>query len=180
MIDEQPDEQPHITQPHAHLALETAYPITLTNLSGALVVVVGGGAVGERKLRGLLAVGAAVRLISPAATPELRGLANNGAITWYARPYRPGDQVGARQVFAATDQRSENAQVADDAAALGLLCNVADDPRAGDFHLPAVHRAPGLLVAVSTAGASPARAKRLRDQIAAWLAAGRTAHAELS
>lgn len=153
-----------------HQALETAYPITLTNLRGALVVVVGGGAVGGRKLGGLLAVGAAVRLISPAATPELRSLADSGAITWHARPYQPGDLAGARLVFAATDQRAVNAQIADDAAALGLLCNVADDPRAGDFHLPAVHREPGLLVAVSTAGASPARAKRLRDQIAAWLA----------
>ncbi len=149
---------------------ETTYPITLTNLRGALVVVVGGGAVGERKLRGLLAVGAAVRLISPAATPALRALADSGAITWHARPYQPGDLDGARLVFAATDQRAVNAQVADDAAALALLCNVADDPLAGDFHLPAVYREPGLLVAVSTAGASPARAKRLRDQIAAWLA----------
>src|SRR6266545_1816889 len=125
---------------------------------------------GERKLRGLLGAGAAVRLISPAATPDLRALANSGAITWHARPYQPGDVSGARLVFAATDQRAVNAQVADDAAALGVLCNVADDPRAGDFHLPAVYREPGLLVAVSTAGASPARAKRLRDQIAAWLA----------
>jgi len=160
--------------------IENAYPITLTNLRGALVVMVGGGAVSARKLRGLLAVGAEVRLISPAVTPELRALADSGAITWHARAYQPGDLAGARLVFAATDQRAVNAQVADDAAALGLLCNVADDPRAGDFHLPAVHRAPGLLVAVSTAGASPARAKRLRDQIAAWLAGGRTAQDELS
>src|SRR6476660_10365770 len=151
-------------------AFEAAYPITLTNLRGALVVLVGGGAVGPRKLRGLLAIGAVVRLISPAATPDLRALADNGAITWHARAYQPGDLTGARLVFTATDQRAVNAQVADDAAALGLLCNVADDPRAGDFHLPAVHREPGLLVAVSTAGASPARAKRLRDKIAAWLA----------
>jgi cobalt-precorrin 5A hydrolase/precorrin-3B C17-methyltransferase len=151
-------------------ALETAYPITLTNLHGALVVLVGGGAVGTRKLRGLLAVGAAVRLISPAVTAELRALADSGAITWRAHAYQPGDLEGARLVFAATDQRAVNAQIADDAAALGLLCNVADDPRAGDFHLPAVYREPGLLVAVSTAGANPARAKRLRDQIASWLA----------
>jgi len=102
-------------------------------------------------------------------TPELRALADSGAITWHARAYQPGDLAGARLVFAATDQRAVNAQVADDAAALELLCNVADDPRAGDFHLPAVYREPGLLVAVSTAGASPARAKQLRDQIASWL-----------
>ena len=157
-------------QPDDPQALDTTYPITLTNLRGALAVVVGGGAVGGRKLRGLLTVGAALRLISPAATPELRALADRGTITWHARPYRPGDLAGARLVFAATDQRAVNAQVADDAAALGILCNVADDPRAGNFHLPAVYREPGLLVAVSTAGASPTRAKRLRDQIAAWLA----------
>jgi cobalt-precorrin 5A hydrolase/precorrin-3B C17-methyltransferase len=158
-------------QSQEHEAIESAYPITLINLRGAPVVVVGGGAVGERKLRGVLAVGAAVRLISPAAAPGLRALAEGGAIIWHARPYQAGDLAGARLVFAATDQRAVNAQVAADAAALGLLCNVADDPRAGDFHLPAVHRQPGLLVAISTAGASPARAKRLRDQIAAWLAA---------
>ena len=109
-----------------------------------------------------------MRLISPAVTPELRALADSGAITWHARAYQPGDLAGARLVFAATNQRAVNAQVADDAAALGL-CNVADDPRAGDFHLPAVYREPGVVVAVSTAGASPARAKRLRDQIADWL-----------
>jgi cobalt-precorrin 5A hydrolase/precorrin-3B C17-methyltransferase len=157
-------------QPDDPQALDTTYPITLSNLRGALAVVVGGGAVGGRKLRGLLAVGATLRLISPAATPELRALADSGTITWHARPYQPGDLAGARLVFAATDQRAVNARVADDAAALGILCNVADDPRAGDFHLPAVYREPGLLVAVSTAGANPTRAKRLRDQIAAWLA----------
>ncbi len=178
MTSDQSHEQPRITETHESQAFETAYPITLTNLRGALVVVVGGGAVGERKLRGLLAAGAAVQLISPAVTPELRTLADSGAITWHARPYQPGDLVGARLVFTATDQRAVNAQVADDAAALGLLCNVADDPHAGDFHLPAVYREPGLLVAVSTEGASPTRAKRLRDQIATWLSASRPAQEE--
>ncbi|MDQ2997247.1 MAG: bifunctional precorrin-2 dehydrogenase/sirohydrochlorin ferrochelatase [Chloroflexota bacterium] len=179
MTSAQADEQSSAAQTHEYQALETAYPITLTNLRGALMVLVGGGAVGTRKLRGLLAVGAAVRLISPAVTPELRALADSGAITWHTRAYQPGDLAGARLVFAATNQRAVNAQVADDAAALGLWCNVADDPRAGDFHLPAVYREPGLLVAVSTAGANPARAKRLRDQIANWLAAIRSAQTEL-
>ncbi|MEO7911138.1 MAG: bifunctional precorrin-2 dehydrogenase/sirohydrochlorin ferrochelatase [Roseiflexaceae bacterium] len=178
MASDQADEQPSISQAHEHQALETVYPIILTNLRGVLVVLVGGGAVGARKLRGLLAVGAAVRLISPAATPELRALADSGAITWYARAYQPSDLIGARLVFAATDQRAVNAQVADDAAALGLLCNIADDPHAGDFHLPAVYREHELLVTVSTAGTSPARAKRLRDQIAAWLSASQHSQSE--
>jgi siroheme synthase-like protein len=162
---------PRRTRPLASAPAPT-YPISLTTLRGATVVIVGGGMVGERKLRGLLEAGAAVRLISPAATPDLRALADAGAIQWHARPYQAGDLAGARLVFAATDQRAVNQQVANEAAALDLLCNVADDPLAGSFHVPAVHRQPGLLVAVSTEGASPARAKRLRDQIAAWLAAG--------
>jgi cobalt-precorrin 5A hydrolase / precorrin-3B C17-methyltransferase len=153
----------------------TSYPITLINLRGALVVVVGGGAVAERKVRGLLDAGAAVRLISPALTAGLHALADAGAIEWQARPYQPGDLGGARLAFAATNQRAVNAQVAGEAEALGLLCNVADDPQAGSFHLPAVHREPGLVLAVSTAGASPARAKQVRDQIAAWLASKREA-----
>jgi cobalt-precorrin 5A hydrolase/precorrin-3B C17-methyltransferase len=140
--------------------------------------VVGGGAVGERKARGLLEAGAAVRLISPDATPKLRALAGDGVIDWHARPYQPGDISGARLVFTATNRREVNAQVAGEAAALGLLCNVADDPHAGGFHLPAVYREPGLVVAVSTEGANPARAKRLRNRIADWLSSSRAGQEE--
>ncbi|HEX5689519.1 MAG TPA: 5-formyltetrahydrofolate cyclo-ligase [Roseiflexaceae bacterium] len=148
-----------------------SYPIVLNNLRNLPVVMIGGGAVATRKLRGLLATGATVRLISPEITPELHDLAARGAIVWEARPYQTGDLNGARLVFAATNRREVNAAVAQEATALGLLCNIADDPAASSFHLPAVHRAPGVVVAVSTDGASPARAKRLRDRIAAWLAA---------
>jgi len=168
---------PSTLHPRTPSPLQT-YPITLTNLRRAPVVVVGGGAVAERKVRGLVDAGAAVRLISPALTPGLRVLADAGAIKWHARPYQPGDLDGARLVFTATNQRAVNAQVAGDALAAGQLCNVADDPAAGDFHLPAVHREPGLVVAVSTDGASPTRAKRLRDQIAAWLSSSRAAREE--
>lgn len=149
------------------------YPIVLTSLGGARAVVVGGGAVGERKARGLLAAGAAVRLISPAATEQLCAWAAAGRIGWERRGYAPGDLVGAVLVFAATDARAVNAQVAADAAALGLLCNVADAPDAGSFHLPAVYRGDGLTIAVSTDGASPSRAVALRDRIARWLAQDR-------
>jgi precorrin-3B C17-methyltransferase len=154
------------------------YPITLTNLRGLPVVLVGGGAVGERKLRGLLAAGASVRLISPVVTPGLRSLAASGAIEWEPRPYQPGDLDGARLVFTATNQRAVNRAVAEAAEALGLLCNVADDPQASSFHLPAVHRAEGVVVAVSTDGARPARAKRLRNRIAEWLAGHQAAQEE--
>ena len=150
-------------------AQSSTYPITLTSLRGAPAVVIGGGAVGERKVRGLLAAGAAVRLISPEATDQLQAWVGAGQITWEQRGYTAGDLGGARLVFAATNQRAVNARVAGDAAALGLLCNVADAPTEGSFHLPAVYRGDGVTIAVSTDGASPARAAALRDRIARWL-----------
>lgn len=146
-----------------------SYPVSLTRLAGALAVVVGGGPVGERKAAGLIAVGAAVRLISPAATPAIQQWAAAGRLRWEPRPYAPGDLEGARLAFAATDSRSVNAAVAQEAALRSVLCNIADDPAASDFHLPAVQRHRDLTVAVSSAGGSPARAARTRDQIAAWL-----------
>jgi cobalt-precorrin 5A hydrolase / precorrin-3B C17-methyltransferase len=146
-----------------------SYPITLTSLHGAHVVVVGGGAVGERKVRGLLAAGAAVRLISPAATEQLQSWAAAGQISWEQREYATGDLDGARLAFAATNRRHVNAQIARDAAIQGLLCNVADAPNEGSFHLPAVYRGQGVTIAVSTDGASPARAVAVRDALAQWL-----------
>jgi cobalt-precorrin 5A hydrolase/precorrin-3B C17-methyltransferase len=148
------------------------YPLVLTGIADATAIVVGGGAVGERKVRGLLAAGAAVRLISPAASEQLRAWAAEGRLGWEPRPYAPGDLAGARLAFAASNQRSVNAEVAQEAAKLGVLCNVADAPAEGSFHVPALHRAPGLTIAVSTGGAAPARAAAIRDAIARWLAAG--------
>ncbi|MDW8144988.1 MAG: precorrin-3B C(17)-methyltransferase [Roseiflexaceae bacterium] len=153
-------------------ALEQApreYPIVLTNTGRLSAVVVGGGAVGERKVRGLLETGAMVRLVSPTATPQLTTWAEEGRITWLRRAYEPGDLAGALLVFAATSERAVNAQIARDAAAAGMLCNVADAPEEGQFHVPAVHRSGGVTIAVSSGGAAPARAVALRDAIARWL-----------
>lgn len=157
------------TPAHLHISTPlTPYPIVLTNLSGAPVVVVGGGPVGERKVRGLLETGARVRLISPEASPKLRAWAAAGRIVWQQRPYAPGDLAGARLVFAATSEREVNARVARDAALHGALCNVADAPEEGDFHLPALHRSGEMTIAVSSGGAAPGRSAALRDAIAAW------------
>lgn len=142
------------------------YPIFLTGLEQLVAVVVGGGPVGERKVQGLLAAGATVRLISPAATPALQQLAYEGQLTWLDRPYQSGDLAEAMLVFAATNQRQVNAQVAADARALRLLCNVADAPTEGNFHVPALHRHPPFTIAVGSGGLSPKATKALRDQIA--------------
>ncbi len=148
---------------------QAVYPVFLTNLAGAPVVVIGGGEVAARKVAGLLAVQAAVTLISPKAVPELALLAAIARITWIERPYAPGDLEGARLVFAATNVRAVNAQVAGEAAMRGILCNVVDAPAEGTFHLPAIHRQDEVVVAVGTGGSAPGRAKQVRDRIAAWL-----------
>ncbi len=147
------------------------YPIILTGMQGVAVTVVGGGAVGERKVRGLLAAGAAVRLISPVASEQLQAWAAAGQIEWEVRPYQAGDLAAARLAFACTNARVVNAMVAHEAAESGVLCNVADAPSEGNFHLPALHRSAGLTVAVSTSGTNPTRAAVMRDAIARWLMA---------
>jgi cobalt-precorrin 5A hydrolase/precorrin-3B C17-methyltransferase len=153
----------------APLSSNDVYPVTLIGMANTLAIVVGGGPVGERKVQGLLAAGAQVRLISPAVTARLQARAAAGQIEWLSRPYEPGDLAGAQLVFAATNQRDVNAQIAQEAGELGALCNVADQPNEGNFHVPAVHRRRGLVVAVSSLGESPAKAKQVRDQLARWL-----------
>jgi cobalt-precorrin 5A hydrolase/precorrin-3B C17-methyltransferase len=140
-------------------------------------VVIGGGPVGERKVRGLLAAKtactepcrSAVFLISPEATPQLQKWAEAGEITWEKRPFHPDDLENVTLVFAATNQRTVNAQIAKEAKARGLLCNIADAPEEGNFHVPAVHRGDDELITVSTYGKNPSQARLLRNQIKAWL-----------
>lgn len=151
---------------------QPVYPVMLTGLAGAPVVVVGGGVVAARKVAGLLPAEAAITVIAPELGEELRALHEQGVFVWQARPYQAGDLEGARLAFAATNVRAVNAQVAAEAARLHVLCNVADDPNAGDFHVPAVHRADGMVIAVSSSGQSPRRATSLRNRIAQWLAGG--------
>lgn len=145
------------------------YPIFLTNLAQVRAVVIGGGRVATRKVAGLLAAGIQLTLISPDLTADLAEHHRQGEITWLPRAYQPGDLAGFGLAFAATNQPHVNAQIAQEAAALGILCNVADAPQAGSFHLPAVLRRPGLVVAVGSGGTDPARAAHTRDRIAALL-----------
>jgi cobalt-precorrin 5A hydrolase/precorrin-3B C17-methyltransferase len=146
------------------------YPIVLTRFEAAPVVVVGGGEVAERKVRGLLEARAAVRLISPEATPQLQAWADEGRIHWEKRFFETGDLPGVALVFAAAEQRPVNMLVAREAEATGLLCNVADVPEEGSFDVPVVYRGEGLVITVSTGGEDPGRARRVRDRIARWLA----------
>ncbi len=149
--------------------MTAVYPLYLTNLENLQAVVIGGGIVGERKVSGLLAAGVPTRLISPTATPRLQDWAAAGQLEWLSRAYQQGDLADATLVFAATNQRAVNAEIALAARLAHILCNVADAPAEGDFHAPAVHRQADLVVAVGTGGRSPRRSTAVRDQIAAWL-----------
>jgi siroheme synthase-like protein len=133
------------------------YPLFM-DVSGSRCVVVGGGGVASRKVRGLLESGARVVVVSPEVVPEIEGM----DVTVERRPYRPGDLTGASLAFAATDRREVNAAVAREAKENGVPVNVADRPAEGDFALPSVLRRGGLQVAVSTGGASPTLARKIR------------------
>jgi precorrin-2 dehydrogenase len=150
-----------------------SYYMACLDLEGRRCVVVGGGAVGLEKAAGLAACGARVTVVSPELDEGFAEL----DVEWLARRYEPGDLDGAFLVIAATADRAVDEQVHADAEARFLLCNVADVPDLCSFILPAVHREGPIAVAVSTGGASPALAKRLRSQIAELVG---PEHAELA
>ena len=124
-------------------------------------MVVGGGEVANRKARKLLQARAKVVVVSPEVKPELASIAAEVC----RRPYREGDLEGAFLVFAATDAREVNAVVAREARERGIPINVADKPSEGNFALPSVLRRGQLQVAVSTGGASPALARKIRQEL---------------
>ena len=148
--------------------------IACLDLGGRRCLVVGGGAVALEKARGLLAAGAAVTVIAPEVDPELRDLPVHVLETAYSI----GDARGYRLVVAATPDRGVNRRVYDECELLGVFCNVADDPELCSFILPAIHREGAIAVAVSTGGASPALAQRLRVEIAALVTPRHAALAE--
>jgi siroheme synthase-like protein len=143
------------------------------DVEGRRCLVVGGGAVGLEKAHGLATCGADVTVVSPELDEGFAEL----DVDWRAREYETGDLDGMFLVIAATDDTAVNTAVHADAEARQMLCNVADVPELCNFILPAVHREGPIAVAVSTGGASPALAKRLRTQIAELV---RPEHAELA
>ncbi len=146
--------------------LETPFYIACLKLSGRKCLVVGGGDIGLEKVEGLLACGGDVALIAPDAHPELESLAEEGTIEWERRPYAgPEDLEGAFMVIAATDDSEVNIGIYYDAERRAMLANVVDVPPLCNFILPAIVRTGPLAIAISTAGASPALAKRMKREI---------------
>jgi siroheme synthase-like protein len=146
--------------------LDTPFYIACLRLVGRRCVVVGGGEIGLEKVEGLLACGGEVTVIAPEAEPELRGYAGEGSIHWEQREYGgPADLEGVFIVIAATNDTDVNIAVYDDAERRAMLVNVVDVPPLCNFILPAIVRSGPLAIAISTAGASPALAKRMKHEI---------------
>jgi precorrin-2 dehydrogenase/sirohydrochlorin ferrochelatase len=146
--------------------LDTPFYIACLRLSGRRCVVVGGGDVGLEKVEGLLACDGDVTLVAPEAVRQLQELAAEGSIRWERRAYEQSDLEGTFIVIAATADSEVNIRVFEDAERRAMLVNVVDVPPLCNFILPAIVRTGPLAIAISTAGASPALAKRIRDEIA--------------
>ena len=143
------------------------YPVAL-DLRGRSCLVVGGGPVAEAKVEGLLEAGARVTVVSPDLSERLAEWARDGRIAHCPHEYVPTDLDGQLLVFSATDRREVTEAVAAEARRRGIWVNAADDPKYCDFLLPSVLRRGRLQVAVSTGGASPALAARVRRDLEAW------------
>src|SRR5450755_1580225 len=148
--------------------LDTPFYIACLKLTGRRCVVVGGGEIALEKVEGLLACDGAVTLIAPEAEPALEEYAREGSIRWERRLYGGGaDLEGIFMVIAATNDTDVNIAVFSDAEERAMLVNVVDVPPLCNFILPAIVRTGPLAIAISTAGASPALAKRMKREIAA-------------
>jgi precorrin-2 dehydrogenase/sirohydrochlorin ferrochelatase len=147
--------------------LAVPFYMACLRLSERRCLVAGGGDIGLEKVEGLLACDAAVTLVAPTAHRELERLADEGSITWHPREYHRGDLEGAFLVIAATNDTEVNISVHEHAEARAMLVNVVDVPPLCNFILPAIVRTGPLAIAISTAGASPALAKRMKSEIAA-------------
>lgn len=143
------------------------YPM-FVDIEGRRALVVGGGPVATEKVEKLLDHGAAVRLVSPDLTSELRALVDEGRIhEFHERTYEPSDLDGCFMVIAATNLDAVNRMIWQDAEALNILCNVVDVPPMCNFIVPSIVRRGELAIAISTGGASPVVAKHIRRDLEA-------------
>ncbi|MGL1930648.1 MAG: bifunctional precorrin-2 dehydrogenase/sirohydrochlorin ferrochelatase [Desulfotalea sp.] len=140
------------------------YPVNL-DIRDKLCVVVGGGAVGYRKIKNLLDYGARVRLISPIVCSKLESLVRAGKLGLLSKKYEYGDLAGAFLVYAASDSSEVQQQVAEEAKERGVFLNSATDPGKSDFHLPAIIRRGDFQLAISTGGGSPAFSRYIKHQL---------------
>src|SRR5258708_3480149 len=144
------------------------FPIFL-KIAARPCIVIGAGNLAESKIESLQAAHAKVTVIAPEARQRIADLAAAGEVEWLQREYAEGDLTGHFLVVAATNNPAVNRAVYKEATEKNVLCNAVDDPPFCDFYFPSVVRRGDLQIAISTAGASPALAQRLRKEINAQL-----------
>jgi precorrin-2 dehydrogenase/sirohydrochlorin ferrochelatase len=130
-------------------------------------LVIGGGAVAERKVKVMLSYRARVTVVSPQLNPDLDNLFRTKKITYLADIYRPAYLKDIFLVICAAGVEAVNRQAAADCIERGILVNSASEPENCTFFLPAIFKNGPLTIAVSTAGSSPALARRIRDRLSA-------------
>lgn len=140
------------------------YPVNL-DIQNRKCLVVGGGAVGTRKVAMLVICGAIVTVISPEFTDKLNNLANNESIILKKRRYQTSDIDGMFLVIGATNDEQLNRNIYADAQRVDKLCNIADCPSVCNFILPSIVNRGDLIIAISTSGKSPAFARQLRKHL---------------
>jgi len=143
------------------------YPVNL-DIRDQRCVVIGGGVVARRKIEGLLLCSPQIEVISPEVCREIADFAAQGVLNWTQRAYQTGDLLGAKLVFAATDNSQTQEQVVAEADKAGILVNVITDPELCSFQVPAMFRQADLLITVATGGGSPALAARIRKELATY------------
>jgi siroheme synthase-like protein len=141
--------------------------IACLNLTGRRVLVVGAGPIALEKIEGLLVCGAHVTVVALNAIAPVTELATEGRVELQERAYESSDLDGCMLVIAATSETELNTHIYREAEERSMLVNVVDVPHLCNFILPAIVRNDFLTVAISTAGASPALAKRMKREAAA-------------
>ena len=140
------------------------YPLFLA-IEGRTCLVVGAGAVGERKVRTLLEYGAKIRLVARELSAWIEEKRSQNLVCWVGPQYERSHLRGVSLAFAATDDKALNRAVAADARELGVWCNMATEPDSGSFIVPSIVERGALSIAISTSGLSPAVAKMLRQKL---------------
>ena len=160
-------------------ALDRTFYMACLDLTNRRCLVVGAGPVALEKIEGLLACGARVEVVAKSAIAPIRELAGSSSIRLTIKPYEADDLKGAFLVVAATSDPATQQKVYQDAEARSMLVNVVDVPRLCNFILPAIVRQGPIAIAISTSGASPALAKRMKREIAQLLGPEHARLAEL-
>jgi len=146
------------------MSVPALFPVFL-KLEGRNCLVVGGGTIGESKVKSLLVTGSQVSLVAPNITSALEKLARQGAIVWHPREFEVSDLTGMFVVIAATSNEEVNDLIFREADRRGILCNAVDQPPRCHFYFPAIVRRGALQIAISTSGLSPSLARRLRQEL---------------